>query len=158
MRWIERVSGLLAGLLAVVAGLLALQLPAAQVSGNVTTYGPGISPSLHSAIMLPVAITIVAALAIALVALLDTRRPAHSRALTALAVIATIGCAIGAGILLAGNVSLVFAAPPLHRSGLIQQYNAGALFTPALVAAILFDITIIWPRRPTPATAARASR
>ncbi len=157
MRWIERVSGLLAGLLAIAAGLLAFQLPAVRTFGNSTVYG-GVSASLHSAIILPVALIVVAGIAIAAVALLDVRRPEPSRALATLSLVATVLCAIGVGVLLAGNIALVYAPSP-SSSGLILQYNAGALFTPALAAAIVCAITVIWPRRPAqPATAARASR
>ncbi|HEU0026824.1 MAG TPA: hypothetical protein VFQ25_06875 [Ktedonobacterales bacterium] len=165
MRWIERVSGLLAGLLAVVAGLLSFQLPAARIFASVSCgvgctessveYGPSVSASAHNAMILPVALTVVAALAIALVALLDAQRPAHSFALVALALAATIVCAAGAGALLAGNTALVFAAPPLRHSGLIMQYNAGALFIPALVAAIICAIAVLWPRRANQAHTAR---
>jgi hypothetical protein len=157
MRRIERVSGLLAGLLAIVAGLLAFWLPADQTVANTVVFGPGVSASLHNAIIPPVAIIIVAALAIATTSLLDARRPAHSRALVALALVATIVCALGAGVLLAGNIALVFAAPPDRGSGLILQYNAGALFIPTLVAAIVCAITAIWPRRAAQ-PAARAVR
>lgn len=169
MRWIERVSGLLAGLLAIVAGALALWLPADQTLPPVgcgagctessVVFGPGVSASLHNAIILPVAIIIVAALAIAAVALRDARRPAHSRVLVALALVAATLCAIGAGVLLAGNINVTYATLPPSPSMLILQYNVGALFTPALAAAILCAVTVIWPRRPAqPAIAARASR
>ena len=159
MRWIERVSGLLVGLLAIVAGLLSFQLPAVRTfaAGSSVEYGSGVSASAHNAMILPAALTIIAALAVALAALLDARRPAHNWALGALALIAVIVCAIGAGALLAGNIALVFAAPPERGSGLILQYNAGALFIPALATAIVCVITVLWPRRPTPAIAAPAA-
>jgi len=165
MRWIERVSGLLAGLLAIVAGLLSFQLPAVQTFGPVNCggncsqssveYGPGISASLHSAIILPVALTVIAALGVAIVALLDARRPTHSRALGVAALVATIVCGVGAGVLLAGNISVTYATLPPSPSMLILQYNVGALFIPTLAAAILCVIAVIWPRRPAQAHAAR---
>ncbi len=157
MRWIERVSGLLAGLLAIVAGLLAFQLPAVQTFGATTIYG-GVSASLHSAIILPVALIVVAGIATAAVALFDMRLPTPNRVLAALSLMATALCAIGVGVLLAGNIDLVYAPSPTS-SGLFLQYNAGALFTPTLIATFVCALTVIWPRRPAPpATAAPASR
>lgn len=169
MRWIERVSGLLAGLLAIAAGALALWLPADQTLALVgcgagcaessVVFGPGISASLHNAIILPVAIIVVAALVIAAVALLDARRPARSRALVALALVSATVCLIGAGVLLAGNINVTYAPSPPSPSMLILQYNVGALFIPTFVAAIVCAFTVLWPRRPAqPAIAARASR
>jgi hypothetical protein len=164
MRWVERVSGTLAGLLAIVAGWLAFQLPAVETFGSVScgngcytssaVYGPGIAPAAHSAIMPPVAIIIVAALALAAFALLDARRSARSRMLAALALVATLVCAVGAGVLLAGNISVSYATLPPSPSMLILQYNVGALFMPSLLAAIVCVITMIWPRHHAQAVAA----
>ncbi len=169
MRWIERLSGLLAGLLAIVAGALAFQLHAVRILTPVSCgdsctqssveFGPGVDLTAHSAIMPPVAIIVVAALALAAVALLDTRRPAHSRFLSALTWLAVILCAIGVGMLLAGNIDVEYnTTNPLPPAGLLLQYNAGALFMPALLAAFVCAIAAIWPRRPAQPALARAAR
>lgn len=154
MRWIERAAGLAAGLLALLAGLASFQLPAARIVGETTYYGPGISDQLHATIALPVVIAVAAALATAVFALLDARRSGRNYGLTALTVLAVVVCALAAGWLLAGNIALVFAAPSVHGSGLIEQYNAGALFIPTLVAAACCALAAIWPRPPQPTTSA----
>lgn len=150
MRWVERIAGALAGLLAVVAGLLMVFKPATRSSGSVTYYGPGVSAPAHAAILPFAIMTTAAAIALATLALVDARRPERRSSVMALILVLAAICATGVSALLAGDVSIAIAEPLPRHSGLIQQYNAGALFIPALLAVVVCLIAALWPRPARP--------
>jgi len=175
VRWLERVLGLLTGVLAIAAGRLSFQWQAGRVvrpstcnftwllrnvtcDADMTLYGPDINASLHNAILLPVVMVVVAALAIVLCALLDVGRPTHSGAVIALSLVATLLVIIGVGVLYTSRVVVTSwtVTPQSFRStGIMPEFNVGALFVPTLVATLACVITICRPRRRAQATVAR---
>lgn len=136
MRWVERVAGALAGLLAIVAGALSATLPADLVMGSTAIFGPGESAILRQALLAPVAVIILAALVVAAVALLDAPGPWRHRMLVGLGLVAAALCAAVVGALLAGDTNITYVSQPFSPNSLILQYNAGALFIPALLAVV----------------------
>jgi hypothetical protein len=174
VRWLERVLGLLTGLLAIAAGRLSFQWQAGRIirpstcnftwllrnvtcDAGMTLYGPDSNASLHNVILLPVAMVVVAALAIALCAQVDAGRPTHSGAVIALSLVATLLLIIGVGVLYASRVvvtSWTVTPQSFHSTGIMPEFNVGALFVPTLAATLACVITICRPRLRAQATAA----
>ena len=168
MRWTERIAGGLAGLLAVAAAVVCFILPAATVNPPVDcgdgcsessgVFGPAISAQLHSALVTPITLAVVAGVVLAVVALLDTRRQAQAArnwplvgvALLAMAVLAaTVGALLlGATFLTTYNPTTIPGPAPNGSSPFTSpQINVGMVFIPELVAAALCVILALWPRR-----------
>lgn len=162
MRWMERIAGVAAGAMAVIAAIVCFTLPAALVGMNDVLYGPGISDGARAALLAPVALAVVAALVLAVVALLDARRSeaaGRNWPLAILGFLALVVLAAAVGDLLIGPVALTTKDPSVGPASAFFQINAGVAFVPTLLASALCLFAALRPRpaAPTPATVGAAA-
>ncbi len=140
MRSIERVSGFLAGLLGIAALVFALTQHVERNFTGTALYGPEVSSGETLSIVLALALAVGPALIVAASAMQDTRSRGHGVWRWPLIVGAAL-CVGGIYLLILSEIWVQVGTIP--ASDLI---NAGLLFTPSALAAIICALASLRPR------------
>ena len=154
MRTTERIFGVLASVLGLVALVVSLTQRIVQVSGSSgVIYGPGIDASKRLAIFLPVALTVLGVALASLSALLDARRsPQRGTWLAVLLVGVVIGF-VGVLLLSANGVWLDLGTPSGSLAPGTSQASVAALYVPAVLAGAVATLLALVRRGPRVARA-----
>lgn len=150
MRWVERVAGMLAAALALLALGFALSNQVITTTTGVVVYGPGMTNSGALGRFLPLGLAVVAALLTCLAALLDSRRNTRCGLWTGLLASAALFCVAGVVTLGLNSVWVEIGVPPESS----WQISAAVVFAPAALAALISLLGALRPRRAGLAAAA----
>ena len=143
MRGVERLCGVLTGVLGLVA--LGLTLGLHTVHAYIGTAVLRIPASAYDAsIVLPVGLAAAASLLVCVGAVLDARRPTGRSIWAWLVVVAAILCVVGVYLLGANHIWVEYRGPPPASTAGV---SAGLLFAPAALAGVICGLAALWPRR-----------
>lgn len=160
MRTTERVFGVLAAVLGLVALVLSLAQRIQRIQrivqlsgGGGVVYGPGIDASSRLAIFLPLALTVLGVALACLSALLDARRtPQRGVWLVVLLVGVVVGF-VGIWLLSANGVWLDFGTTSGSLAAPPSQVSVAALYFPAALAGAVAALSALARRGPRVARA-----
>jgi hypothetical protein len=147
MRATERIFGVLAGILGLVALVLTLTQRTAQVvSGTAVMYGPGTDASNRLAIALPLALTVLGVALACLSAMLDARAGLRRGAWPALVIVGALLGIAGVWLLGSNGVWLDLGAAPGSLAPAASQVSVAALFFPAALAGAVAALLALFRR------------
>lgn len=154
MRTTERLFGVLASALGLVALVLSLAQRIVQLSGSAgVVYGPGIDASKRLAIFLPLALTVLGVALACLSALLDTRRTPQRGAWLAVLLVGVVVGFLGIWLLSANGVWLDLGTTSGSLAAPTSQVSVAALYFPAALAGAVAALLALVRRGPRVARA-----
>jgi hypothetical protein len=154
MRTTERIFGVLASVLGLVALVLSLTQRIVQVStSSFVIYGPGIDASNRLAIFLPLALTVLGVALACLSALLDAHRPPQRGTWLAVLLVGVVMGFVGVWLLSANGVWLDLGTTSGSLAPATSQVSIAALYFPAALAGAVAVLLALVRRGPrvTPA-------